>query len=105
MDLLAYWRFDNYKRDLDAGAGFHFNSSQSRLHTTINIGERLWLITKIVSARKRPELRLAAKLVVRSKTVNPPDYGYGPFRVWGDFALSRYFEIRSRVEDDVFELL
>ena len=33
MDLLAHWRFDNYQRDLEAGAGIHFNSNQSRLHT------------------------------------------------------------------------
>ena len=51
MDLLAYWRYDNYIRDLDEGAGFHFNSNQSRLHTAIHIGERLWLFTRVVNKR------------------------------------------------------
>ncbi len=105
MDLLAYWRLDNYKRDLDAGAGFNFNSSQSRLHSAIEIGERLWLVTKIVTAPGRAEFRLVAKLVVRSKTINPPDYKYGPFRVWGHLEQSRYFEARAQAEDDTFELL
>src|SRR4051794_36027812 len=45
MHLLAYWRWDNYVRDLDEGAGFNFNSKQSRLHTAIEPGETLWLFT------------------------------------------------------------
>ena len=39
MHLLAYWRLDNYLRDLDEGAGFNFNSKQSRLHSAIEPGE------------------------------------------------------------------
>jgi len=39
MDLLAYWRLDNYPRDLDEGAGFNCNSRQPRLHSAI--GESL----------------------------------------------------------------
>ena len=35
-DLLAYWRYDNYKRDLEEGAGFNFNSRQPRLHSAIS---------------------------------------------------------------------
>lgn len=41
MHLLAYWRWDNYLRDLDEGAGFNFNSKQPRLHSAIDVGETL----------------------------------------------------------------
>ena len=44
-DLLAYWRYDNYKRDLEEGAGFNFNSNQPRLHSAIALGDSLWLVT------------------------------------------------------------
>lgn len=105
MDLLAYWRVDNYRRDLDDGAGFHFNSKQPRLHTAINIGETLWLFTRLVGAAGRSEYRILAKLVVRSKTINPPSYAYGPFRVWGDLELSQYFKVTSEPAQDAYELL
>jgi 5-methylcytosine-specific restriction protein A len=104
MDLLAYWRFDNYCRDLDEGAGFHFNSNQSRLHTAINIGERLWLFTRIVIGGES-QYRLLAKLVIRSKTINPPNYKYGPYRVWGDLKKSAYYRVTQSSGDDIFELL
>ena len=47
MHLLAYWRLDNYLRDLDEGAGFNFNSRQGRLHSAIEPGETLWLFTVV----------------------------------------------------------
>lgn len=104
MDLLAYWRFDNYCRDLDEGAGFHFNSNQSRLHTAINIGERLWLFTRIVIGGES-QYRLLAKLVIRSKTINPANYKYGPYRVWGDLKKSVYYRVTQSDKDDIFDLL
>ena len=85
MHLLAYWRLDNYLRDLDEGAGFNFNSRQSRLHSAIQPGETLWLFTVV---RNPPRFYLAAKLTVRSKTLNRPGYKYGDYRLWGD--LARY---------------
>lgn len=105
MDLLAYWRCDNYKRDLDEGAGFHFNSKQSRLHTAINIGESLWLITRVVGQLGLSEYRILARLVTRSKTINSPSYKYGPFRVWGDLQRSQYFKVAPDATQDAFELL
>lgn len=105
MDLLAYWRIDNYRRDLDEGAGFHFNSKQSRLHTAIKLGETLWLFTRLVGASGLSEYRILAKLVVRAKTINPPSYKYGPFRVWGDLKLSQYFRVTPDLNQDAFELL
>lgn len=105
MNLLAYWRVDNYRRDLDDGAGFNFNSRQARLHTAIGLGETLWLFTRIVGAAGVSEYRIVAKLVVRSKTINPPSYKYGPFRVWGDLKLSQYFRATNEAFQDAFELL
>ncbi|HSZ57794.1 MAG TPA: HNH endonuclease [Tepidisphaeraceae bacterium] len=90
MHLLAYWRLDNYLRDLDEGAGFNFNSRQSRLHSAIEFGETLWLFTVV---KNPPRFFLAAKLVVRSKTINPPTFKYGAYRVWGDLRRSRYFRV------------
>ena len=64
MHLLAYWRCDNYVRDLDKGAGFNFNSKQSRLHSAIELGETLWLFTCLKAPTR---YFLVAKLVVRSR--------------------------------------
>jgi hypothetical protein len=105
MDLLAYWRVDNYRRDVDDGAGYNFNSRQSRLHTAIDLGDSLWLFTRIVGTGGMSEYRILAKLVVRSKTINPPSYKYGPFRVWGDLTLSQYFRVTGDTSQDAFELL
>jgi 5-methylcytosine-specific restriction enzyme A len=103
MDLLAYWRIDNYRRDLDEGAGYNFNSRQQRLHSAIDVGETLWLFTAV---RNPPRLYLAAKLLIRAKTMNAPSFKYGPYRVWGDFAQSRYFKVRlDEPADEAFELL
>jgi hypothetical protein len=39
---------------------------------------------------------LAAELVVSAKTLNPPKYRYGRFRLWGDLVRSRYFALASQ---------
>lgn len=104
MDLLAYWRLDNYLRDLDQGAGFHFNSKQSRLHTAIENGERLWLFTRAVF-NGRNEYRLLARLATAHKTINAPSYRYGPYRLWGNIKASRYFSVSADPREDIFELL
>ena len=103
MHLLAYWRLDNYLRDLDEGAGFNFNSRQSRLHTAIELGETLWLFSAV---KNPPRFFIAAKLVASSKTINPAGFKYGDFRVWGDSERSRYFKLRvDHPHDEAFELL
>jgi 5-methylcytosine-specific restriction protein A len=103
MHLLAYWRLDNYLRDLDEGAGFNFNSRQARLHSAIEPGEMLWLFTVV---KNPPRFFVVAKLVVRSKTMNPPGFKYGDYRVWGDLKQSRYFKLRvEKQADEAFELL
>lgn len=104
MDLLAYWRFDNYCRDLDSGAGFHFNSNQSRLHTAISPGESLWLFTRVFSGNSN-QYRLLARLVVSAKTINAPGYKYGAYRVWGNLSSSCYYKACSDSRDDIFDLL
>ena len=105
MHLLAFWRLDNYRRDLDAGAGFHFNSRDPRLHSVLNRGDTLWVLTRIHDPLHGNGYRLAAKLVIRAKTINAPNYKYGPYRVWGDINTSSYFRVRENADDDVFELL
>lgn len=86
MNLLYYWRPDNYYRDLDMGAGYHLNQSNPLLHQ-IDIGESLWAFTHNKSGR----YVLAAELVIKAKTTNPQNFRYGQYRVWGDIHLSRYF--------------
>jgi hypothetical protein len=101
MDLIAYWRWDNYVRDLDEGAGFNFNSNQSRLHSAIELGERLWLVT----GRRKPggiQYVLVACLTVAAKTFNSPDYKYGRYRLWADVKQSKYF---SADGPDISDLL
>ncbi|MBL9155174.1 MAG: HNH endonuclease [Verrucomicrobiales bacterium] len=105
MNLLAYWKLSNYRRDLDQGAGFNFNSKQLRLHSAINIGETLWLFTRIIDRSGLPQLKIAAKLVVRSKTINPPGYKYGPYRLWGNLSESAYFRIDEDPKSDAFDVL
>ena len=48
MDAIAIWNYSNYSKDLDEGAGYHFNSNQSRLHSALNIGDSIWLVTRVV---------------------------------------------------------
>jgi hypothetical protein len=88
VNLLYFWRGDNYRRDLDFGVGFHLNQANPLLHR-IEIGNSLWAFTR------KPDTRyaLAAELVISAKTMNPSGFRYGPYRVWGDLNRSRYFRI------------
>lgn len=88
MPLLYYWRPDNYYRDLDYGAGYHLNQANPLLHE-VNLGESLWAFTRVRNGR----YVLAAELVICAKTINPPGFRYGPYRVWGDLERSRYFKV------------
>jgi 5-methylcytosine-specific restriction protein A len=91
MSLLYYWRRDNYLRDLDMGAGYHLNQANPTLHQ-IEIGDTLFAITR----NKLGKYVFAAKLVIRAKTINPPNFRYGRYRVWGDLSNSRYFRIDNQ---------
>lgn len=86
MPLLYFWRGDNYRRDLDMGAGYHLNQSNPLLHS-IPIGDSLWAFTR----NRNGDYVMAAELVVSAKTRNPPTFRYGGYRVWGDLQASRYF--------------
>lgn len=88
MPLLYYWRGDNYRKDLDFGAGYHLNQGTSILHD-IAEGDSLWAFTR----RTDGTYVLAAELVARAKTMNPRGYRYGRYRLWGDLSRSRYFEV------------
>jgi hypothetical protein len=88
VPLLYYWRPDNYRRDRDFGFGYHLNQNSPAMERT-GPGDSLWAFT-----RYQPDGRyvLAAELVVRAVTRNPPRYRYGRFRIWGDVGRSRYFD-------------
>lgn len=89
MPLLYYWRPDNYQRDRAFGFGYHLNQNSPALGT-ITPGDSLWAFTR----RSRDGMYvLAAELIVRAVTRNPPNYRYGKFRVWGDLRSSRYFNV------------
>ena len=98
MPLIYYWVGENYRRDLDWGAGYHLNQSNRLLHE-IDRGDSLWAFTRTTTGR----YVLAAELVVRAKTTNPSGYRYGAYRLWGDLRRSRYF--RTEGQPDVSELI
>jgi hypothetical protein len=91
MPLLYYWRPDNYRRDLDYGAGYHLNQANPLLHE-IDLGDSLWAFTRARNGR----YVLAAELVIKAKTHNPPNFRYGHYRVWGDLQRSRYFQVEGQ---------
>ena len=101
MHLLYYWKRGNYVRDLNFGAGFHLNQRNPLMHE-IEIGESLWAFTRDSTGR----YVLAAQLVAGAKTHNPPDFRYGPYRLWGDLDQSRYFKTEGQpsVEEVVRQL-
>lgn len=103
MDLLAYWRWDNYLRDLDRGAGFHFNSNQPRLHSAVEPGDRVWCVTGHHPPGEQIHYALAAKLTVATKTLNHPGYEYGRYRIWGDTSHSVYYGVSE--QPDLADLL
>lgn len=101
MHLLYYWKPDNYRHDLDFGAGYHLNQKNPLLHE-IGIGESLWAFTRNAAGR----YVLAAELVAAAKTHNPPDFVYGEHRVWGNLNISRYFKTEGQpsIEQVIREL-
>ncbi|MFG0330111.1 MAG: HNH endonuclease [Phycisphaerales bacterium] len=93
MPLLYYWQPDNYRRDLDYGVGFHLSQGSKRLHE-VDIGDSVWAFTRM----RGGGYALAAQLVIKAKTLNPPGYRYGKYRVWGDLERSRYFHIDAQTD-------
>jgi len=88
MPLLYFWRGDNYRRDLDMGAGYNLNQANPLLHS-IDIGDSLWAFTR----NRLGDYVLAAELVVSAKTRNPKTFRYGSYRIWGSLEKSRYFVV------------
>jgi 5-methylcytosine-specific restriction protein A len=88
MALLYFWRYDNYQRDLDYGAGYHLNQKSRALHD-VELGDSLWAFTR----QRDGTYALAAELVASAKTFNRPGYRYGRYRLWGDLRRSRYFVV------------
>ena len=98
MPLLYHWLGENYRRDLDRGAGYHLNQSNPLLHE-IDIGDSLWAFTRTLKGA----YVLAMELVVWAKTRNPITYRYGTYRLWGDLQRSRYFH--SDDQPDISDLI
>lgn len=88
MNLLYYWRPDNYRRDRRFGFGYHLNQDSPVLARAAK-GDTVWAFTRDRLGR----YVLAAALVVRAVTRNTPGYRYGRFRVWGDLDCTRYFDV------------
>lgn len=91
MSLLYYWHRDNYTRDLDMGAGYNLNQANPLMHE-LYPGQSLWAFTRAADGR----YALAAELVVRAKTFNPPKFRYGKYRLWGNLRKSRYFQVDNQ---------
>lgn len=62
-----------------------------RLHA-VEPGDSVWAFTRGTNG----EYALAAELVVRAKTFNPPGYVHGRHRVWADHARSRFFHVEGQ---------
>jgi len=91
VPLLYYWVGKNYRRDLDLGAGYHLNQANPLMHQ-IDLGDSLWAFSRTLDGR----YVLAAELVVRAKTLNPPNFRYGRYRIWGALRKSRYFKVEGQ---------
>ena len=88
VNLLYYWRPDNYRRDRRFGFGYHLNQNSPAL-AHAGRGDTVWAFTR----NQRGRYVLASALVVRAVTRNTPGYRYGRFRVWGDLDCTRYFDV------------
>jgi 5-methylcytosine-specific restriction enzyme A len=88
VSVLYYWRPDNYVRDRRFGFGYHLNQNSPVLASIVT-GDSVWAFTRDRLGR----YVLAAELVVKAITRNPPGYRYGRYRVWGDAQRTRYFDI------------
>jgi 5-methylcytosine-specific restriction enzyme A len=88
VNVLYYWRPDNYQRDRRFGFGYHLNQDSPVL-ARLARGDTVWAFTRDRLGR----YVLAAALVVHAVTRNSPSYRYGRYRVWGDLDCTRYFEI------------
>jgi hypothetical protein len=91
MELLAYWKWNNFLKDTSAGLDFHFNSSQPQLHNAIQPGERLWLVTGRPAIVGQGFVMVGCWRIV-GKAINPPGYEYGRLRLLGDIDRGLYFD-------------
>lgn len=92
MDVLAYWKWENYIQDIAKKQDFDFNSNQQRLHSEIGIGDNLWLVTG--RRDKHPtQYVLVGRFRIREKALNNADHKYGIYRVLGDALNSQYFSL------------
>jgi 5-methylcytosine-specific restriction enzyme A len=88
MTLIYHWQSQNYYRDAKFGFGYHLNQG-NQLMMSLKEGDSLWAFTR----NKSKLYVMAAELIVRACTHNPPKYRYGAYRVWADIQHSRYFDV------------
>jgi 5-methylcytosine-specific restriction enzyme A len=88
VNVLYYWRPDNYFRDRRFGFGYHLNQNSPVL-TAVEPGDSVWAFTRDHLGR----YVLAAEMVTKAVTTNAPRYRYGRYRVWGDPERTRYFDV------------
>lgn len=90
MELLAYWRWDNYIEDMKEESGFLFSSNQKRLHSEIDVGERLWIVTGRPDNAKTSYILIACLKVIH-KAYNLPGFIYGKYLICAHHRESKYF--------------
>ena len=98
MPLLYSWRGDNYRRDLDFGAGFHLNQDTPALDD-IALGDSLWAFAR----RLDGTYVFAAELAAKARTLNPRRYRCGRYPLWGDLQRSRY--VATEGQSDITPLI
>ena len=92
MSILIYWKYDNYIRDNAEGFGYNFNSNQSRLHSTTEIGDDVFVVGGI-NKRSGLEIYLLAHFIIKEKAFNPSGFKYGRYRIEADSKKSKYFSL------------
>ncbi len=97
MNLLYYWKPDNYRRDRRYGFGYHL-SQNSAVMKHVDNGGTIWAFTR----RSDGRYVLAAEFLARRVTRNPVGYTYGKYRAWADTDRTRYFDLTDAPD---FELV
>lgn len=95
-NILVYWTWRNYQEDITLGAGFNFNSSQIEMHTKVELGDTVWAVTATRLRDGTEAVFVVARLVIKAKTQNPPNYKYGKYRLWGDIETSSYYKAQEQ---------
>jgi hypothetical protein len=91
VDLLYFWRGENYRHDIGSGQSVStLAQSSAGLHAA-EVGDTVWAFTR----NRQGRYVLAAEAVVAGKdTAGNPD-GYGQYRILIDPQQSRFFDTKA----------